>query len=94
MITRFAKEIGTILMIAPARRAPTLTLMISNRASTYCYFSIRAYFSLSSGLPDPPVAIAYADGLWFASGRGRRLLGFIGRAIAAVELSGCLEAID
>ena len=30
MITRFANEIGTILMIAPARRAPTLTLMISN----------------------------------------------------------------
>ena len=30
MMTRFAKEIGTILMIAPARRAPTLTLMISN----------------------------------------------------------------
>ena len=30
MITRFAKEIGTILMTAPARRAPTLTLMISN----------------------------------------------------------------
>jgi hypothetical protein len=30
MITRFAKEIGTILMIAPARRAPTPTLMINN----------------------------------------------------------------
>ena len=30
MITRFAKEIGMTLMIAPARRAPTLTLMISN----------------------------------------------------------------
>ena len=50
-------------------------------ASTYRYVLSEHASSLSSDLPDSPVAIVHADGLWFPSGQDRRLLWFIARAI-------------